>query len=531
MNGILSTPKPFGFIQARLGSQRLNGKILKSIPIENGKSLLEHIHSRLIKIIPNERIVFLIPEEDDELALYLSNKNFQFHKGPLEDVRRRYIDAAEKYGAKDIIRLTGDNPFIDITSIELLWEAMFHLCTRYYCLAMAHLPLGMGVECFSYESLVHNIDILNDKRHLEHVSLHIKEDLKKNTVYRLIPPHIEYNNLQYTNEIRMTIDENLDFEVMLDVWRELGETDPYFGANEVIKLYKNNPSLFEKNQPVKQVKFELPKENFIKKRISLSYGDPKIFGSGHFERCKSLSIEMQMNQYEVLCNSYPTENSISPIDGYIIDSRETIHKNFPALSIDDLGPKKNDVTSVYFLPHPDITQSKIKNNKSISFYSSPIIGLFKDIPSKQGQWMIYAGSLNKEQTELIDSFLLNNLNKKWNVKQWIRIGGTPSSSSNEILYFPRLSKFEFYNCLSTSEGFISYFGQSIMESMYLGKKTKLIGISEIHKELGIFFSDLAHIEYLGEINNLKLANEEHPSVNIKINRNAQDVIFEWLNTL
>ena len=100
--------------------------------------------------------------------------------------------------------------------------------------------------------------------------------------------------------------------------------------------------------------------------------------------------------------------------------------------------------------------------------------------------MIYAGSLNKEQTELIDSFLLNNLNKKWNVKQWIRIGGTPSSSSNEILYFPRLSKFEFYNCLSTSEGFISYFGQSIMESMYLGKKTKLIGISEIHKELGIF---------------------------------------------
>ena len=96
---------------------------------------------------------------------------------------------------------------------------------------------------------------------------------------------------------------------------------------------------------------------------------------------------------------------------------------------------------------------------------------------------------------------------------------------------PRLSKIEFYNCLSTSEGFISYFGQSIMESMYLGKKTKLIGISEIHKELGIFFSDLTHIEYLGEINNLKLANEEHPSVNIKINRNAQDVIFEWLNTL
>ena len=63
-------------VQARLGSKRLPGKILKKI-YKNFNSL-ELIFKRLSKLKNCSRLVFAIPKKDKKLSNYLSKKKFPF---------------------------------------------------------------------------------------------------------------------------------------------------------------------------------------------------------------------------------------------------------------------------------------------------------------------------------------------------------------------------------------------------------------------------------------------------------------------
>ncbi len=523
MNGIHLTPRPFGFIQARFGSTRLPGKILKCIP-ENGRdTLLDHIHNRLSKILPKDFIVFLIPENDIHLAEFLNQRGYLYFLGSEVDVRDRYIKAAEKFGAEHIIRLTGDNPFIDLTAIELLWEAMFHVNSANYCLSIQGLPLGMGVECFSYSALRQNIDKYKEPRHTEHVSLHIKENLTENAIFRLTPPHLNDKEQACSSQIRMTIDSPLDLIMMKDVWEELGGNNSLFGAKEVIQLFLSKPEIFSTNQSVEQIRFDLPKERNQKKKISMTYGEPAIYGSGHFERCKSLSIELQMAGFDTFCNPSGEKG----FDGFIVDAREREPNGFPALLIDSLLPPKEETIHINLLPHPEGSE---REPKDLSFYCSPMIELFKDQSTIPGQWMIYVGSLNSEICTQLDQFLLMTVSAKWEVKQWIRVGGT-IPKSNLIQYFPRLTKYEYLELLSRSEGFLSYFGQSVMESIYLKKNTVLFGMTEIHKKLGEYLANLADLTYIGEPDHLYIDGKSLSLSSIKLNRNGHLKIIKWAETL
>lgn len=523
MSGIHSTPEPFGFIQARLSSTRLNGKILECIPEQSNQTLLDHIYLRLRRILPQNRIVFLIPPNESSLERYLTDKGYLFFKGSLENVRDRYIKAAEFFNAKHIIRLTGDNPFIDITSIELLWEAMFYIKEKNYCLSIQGLPLGMGVECFSYSALIHNLDKYNEIRHQEHVSLHIKEDLIDNTVYRLIPPHLSDREISKSANLRMTIDTELDLRLLRDVWSHLGEENPYFGAKEVISLFDRNPGVFLTNSNVEQIRFNLPSVEKNKKQISLCYGDPILFGSGHFERCKSLSIELQIAGYDVHCNPELEHQ----FDGYIVDAREKEISGRPLLSIDNNNISDPEIKHVKFLLHPEFLNQK---NSELSFYSSPIIELQKSKTSKPGQWLVYLGSLEKSISDDVDAMLLEHVKNKWGAMTLIRVGGA-KPITKEILYYPRLTKYEYYEILGESEGFLSYFGQSIMEALYLRKRTVLFGMSEIHKKLGQFLASEYNLVYIGEPGRFGIPSMIPTMSTQDISRNAQNQILEWLKTI
>ena len=134
-------PKFFAFIQARSSSSRLPGKVLK--PISN-KPILSHIIDRLKKVLPLERIILLIPSGDADIIKYAKDNSILYFEGSEEDVRDRFIKASEKFNAENIIRLTADNPFIDIEYLELLLETFVN--PEIEIASFAGLPIGMGVE-------------------------------------------------------------------------------------------------------------------------------------------------------------------------------------------------------------------------------------------------------------------------------------------------------------------------------------------------------------------------------------------------
>ncbi|TGM87716.1 cytidylyltransferase domain-containing protein [Leptospira bouyouniensis] len=546
MSGIHSTHNSFAFIQARLGSTRFPKKILKQIPEGSDSTFLDHIHRRLKTVFDSNQIVFLIPESDIESIQYLKTKGYLYFCGSELDVRDRFRKAAKHFGAKHIFRLTADNPFIDIDSIRYLYEAILEIAEKYYSLSMEGLPLGMGVECFSADSLFYHSEETELERHKEHVSLHIKEFPEIHRQYRLSPPHLQsvdaFQQLSKNeiSKLRITVDEWKDYELICEIWKTLGDKNANFGAEEVLQLYQNNPHMFSLNASVEQIVFELPKNEKTKKQVNILYGKPDEYGYGHFERCKSLSIYLQLYGYDVkLTSSFDNSEINVP---HIFDIRENEFSVRNSFFIDNVNHPPNNTNACYFLPHPsypilNTTLEKASFTK-LSYYSSPISEVDRGLGTSPGKLLVYAGQLDETQSEQIDNFLLQFHQSKMNSQTTIfqsilRIGGTKPKDNN-IQFVQRIPYTEFLKEMEFSEWIFTYFGQTMMECVAKGKKVCLFGISEIHETLGKFAEKELNIPYVGtltELSNLRHFPKKTIPKKIKYVRDAHIQILNWLNSI
>ncbi|TGK35680.1 cytidylyltransferase domain-containing protein [Leptospira andrefontaineae] len=483
MSGIHSTPKPkirslFAFIQARTGSTRFPKKVIRPIPSNSDKTILDHIHSRVLKILPNSRIIYLIPEGDSELGSFLKKNGMNHFFGPLEDVRQRYILASEKFGADAILRLTGDNPFYDTTHLDLLIQTFIESDSdlAYF----KGLPLGTGGEVFRTSALLDLSASQQEERHKEHVSIHIKEDPTqyKITAIRSLLTKEEGSRLA---NFRLTVDTPEDFETISDLISQNSfETINNFNTKEFLEWEKETPSLFQKNLDVPQVKFDLPSPNRkIKGKIGVLVAPSKEFGSGHFSRTSLLYSFLPYRDWE------PEWLSIFPKDGeyniLLIDYRDIeipiSYQKTKVLLLDHFGEDKEKYDFWDLLPHPGNDPNF--NWEQILIPPNLISSAISEdkIPTKEYRIFCYAGNLGKEESENLDKFLIQNSSKKR-----IRIGGTPPGT-NEIEYFPRLSRVQYLQTLRSSEKFLGYFGQSVFEALYLKIPSATFSISPIHREL------------------------------------------------
>ena len=110
-------------IQARMGSTRLPGKILRVLPrtpSPNGRggaaqTILAHVINRA-QAIPGVDVVCVATTEraeDDRVAHLARAAGARVVRGPEFDVLGRYVVAADAVGADVIVRLTADCPLLD----------------------------------------------------------------------------------------------------------------------------------------------------------------------------------------------------------------------------------------------------------------------------------------------------------------------------------------------------------------------------------------------------------------------------------
>jgi spore coat polysaccharide biosynthesis protein SpsF (cytidylyltransferase family) len=104
--------KHFIFIQARMGSTRLPGKVLKPLA---GKSQLQHLVDRLGSFTSNGNVTIVTSDlkADDAIEEFCKQNNINCCRGSESDVLERFYQAAVKLGVKKedaIIRITADCP-------------------------------------------------------------------------------------------------------------------------------------------------------------------------------------------------------------------------------------------------------------------------------------------------------------------------------------------------------------------------------------------------------------------------------------
>ena len=104
-------------VAARMSSSRLPGKVLDILA---GKPALQHIHERLLECRLIDEIVIATSQEpsDDAISEFCQNRHLPCYRGSLDDVLERYYQAAGKYKADVIVRITGDCPLIDPVIVD-----------------------------------------------------------------------------------------------------------------------------------------------------------------------------------------------------------------------------------------------------------------------------------------------------------------------------------------------------------------------------------------------------------------------------
>jgi spore coat polysaccharide biosynthesis protein SpsF len=138
-------PRIVAVIQARMGSTRLPGKVLKPIA---GQPLLWHIvhrlkASRLIEVIA---IATTTNPLDEAIVEFGNAHNIKVVRGPEDDVLSRFALAAEQLGADIIVRVSSDAPFVDAGFIDHLVSSLIAQNGDYVLMEKGALCAHEGVD-------------------------------------------------------------------------------------------------------------------------------------------------------------------------------------------------------------------------------------------------------------------------------------------------------------------------------------------------------------------------------------------------
>lgn len=234
-------------IQARMGSSRLPGKILMDIA---GKPMLQHIVER-VKRCKNvdEVIVATSKNSEDKKVIELCKRlNYQCFAGSQDDVLDRYYQAALKFGADIIVRVTGDCPLVDQSQIDQMIELQKKTNADYVHNIDVGLPLGIGAEVFTFGALEKSREKGKEPHHREHVDEYMLENPQEFKTERLYPE--KWMKKPY----RLTVDTSEDLALIKPIYGKLYRNGSIVELKEVFSLLEKEPELLEINKNVVQRK-------------------------------------------------------------------------------------------------------------------------------------------------------------------------------------------------------------------------------------------------------------------------------------
>jgi spore coat polysaccharide biosynthesis protein SpsF (cytidylyltransferase family) len=232
-------------IQVRSSSVRFKDKFLKKI---NNLSITKFLISRLKKLKKNYKIIIAIPSNDKKIYNHIKSlKNIVIFKGDKDDVLDRYYKCSVNKNLDTIIRLTGDNPLIDIEILDKSIKKHIKLKKIFTTNCINNtFPNGFEFEIIDKKLLYKTWKNSYKKSDKEHVTPYIyrlinNKKLPKKKVLKIISHDLKYSHL------RLTIDKKIDLDVVRKVYYNLNKEKLKINFKNIIYIFKKNKKIFSKN--------------------------------------------------------------------------------------------------------------------------------------------------------------------------------------------------------------------------------------------------------------------------------------------
>ncbi len=262
-------------IQARMGSSRLPGKVLKDIA---GQPMLARVYARTSHsaTVDQTLVATTLETADDPIAEYCDFSGIPFNRGSQFDVLDRYYQAALQAKADVVVRITADCPVIDPTLIDdvvniLTGKEGKEEPGSEFDFAANRLPppwhrtypIGLDVEACTFRALKEAWSKGKAPQHREHVMPYLYEGVELASVSRKLETGLSprgykiallYHSTDF-GEYRWTVDTAEDLEFMRQVYSRFNGRDD-FSWKDILDLVHNEPRLMEINAGVKHKTFE-----------------------------------------------------------------------------------------------------------------------------------------------------------------------------------------------------------------------------------------------------------------------------------
>jgi spore coat polysaccharide biosynthesis protein SpsF len=230
-------------VQVRMGSTRLPGKVLKPFFVE--KPILEII----IESIQRNKfgwetiVATTSNKSDDPIELLCNNLKVKCFRGDENDVLKRFIDTAELFNIKKIIRICADNPFLDIDLLnELIAASKTNANSEYISHFTANdepsikTHWGIFAEFVTYEALCRVSQLTSETLYHEHVTNFIYGNPHLFSISKIQMPHWAADEVG----IRFTVDTPDDFSIMAELYKKFY---PTFNIEKIVSYVKTQPDI------------------------------------------------------------------------------------------------------------------------------------------------------------------------------------------------------------------------------------------------------------------------------------------------
>jgi spore coat polysaccharide biosynthesis protein SpsF len=233
-------------VMARMGSTRLPGKVLKDVA---GKPLLGYLIDRLRRARRLDTVILATSDSaaDNPIAAYGASLRVPVFRGSESDTVDRLLRAAEANSVELVIRVTGDCPLIDPSTVDQVAEKLIHGNYDYVSTDLTlQYPNGMGCEGFTRLAIAR---------------LHeASRGLDGDECWKLLrDPAMDFRSAQIAasplgdlSRYRLTVDTAEDFELVSRIIRTLVPEKSEFSLEDIVALLRKNPSWTDINAHVLQ---------------------------------------------------------------------------------------------------------------------------------------------------------------------------------------------------------------------------------------------------------------------------------------
>jgi len=240
------TPKVVAFVQARMSSRRLPGKVLAPIM---GEPMLARVLSRAsrARTVAETWVLTSEDESDNPIEKLCVERGMPCFRGSLDDVLDRFVQAARVADPDIIVRITADCPLVDPEVIDRTVEVLIRDPKVVYAATrmpeQRTFPVGIDVEVFRREALERSAAAALHPYQREHVTPWFYDGSQKDPIV-----HVQAE--RDLGGHRWTVDTSDDLAFVRALWPKLPSDDA--GYEEIAAVVEAHPKLRTLNANVRQ---------------------------------------------------------------------------------------------------------------------------------------------------------------------------------------------------------------------------------------------------------------------------------------